>query len=204
MKTFLSALFIILMMIGCQDTSNIIDPIDNPYSDRLNKKPTHEEYELIPLPTKAPEWQGVTLSVSKEINGSTGGQVQMFNYYITASGLPFFISIRLDIPKNAFTGTQTITMILDDEYAYIHFYPEMEFNKDLILNQYFQGIDLIQFTGNYQQDMDFVYIDDDGELELIEKNSVTLNNIVGLVKIQGARIPHFSRFGWIRMQESGI
>jgi len=204
MKFFLSALFTILMMIGCQDTSNITDPIDNPYSDGLNKKPSHEEYELISLPTKAAEWQGATFSVSKQINGNTGGQVQMFDYYVTSSGLPFYIFISLNIPKNAFTGTQTITMTLDDEYAYIHFYPEMDFNKDLILNQYFQGIDLIQFGGNYLQEMDFVYIDDDGKLEVIEKNSVTLNNIIGLVKIEGARIPHFSRFGWIRLQGSGI
>lgn len=205
MKFILTYIFTILILLGCQEISNVTDPLNDNNSNILEKNPSvQQEYEMILLPPKAPEWQGVTFSVSKEINGNVGGEVRMFEYYITDSGLPFFIYVKLEIPKKAFHGTKTITMTLDDEYASIHFDPGMNFKKDLILNQYFQGIDLFFFRGNYMEEMDFVFIDDDGNIEMMERNGVTLNKQIGLIEVLDAKIPHFSRFGWVRKQASGI
>jgi len=197
MKYLLSAIFVIFFMISCQDSSNIIDPATSTAPLSFNNDGL-SQYELIPLPPKSPEWEDSVFTVSKEINGNAGGVIQMFKYYITSSGSPCFIYIDLRIPKNAFTGTKNITMTLDDEFTAIHFYPEMNFNKTLLLTQYFQCIDLIPILSNWARRIDFVYINDDGEIEIIQKNGIGINNLLGLVKVINARLHHFSRYGWIR------
>jgi hypothetical protein len=101
----------------------------------------------------------------------------------------------LRIPKGAFQGTEIITMTVNDEYAAIHFYPEMVFFKNLKFFQSFEGLDL----ENYQTGkLDFVFITDDGTLELIKKNGVQVVFPQGIVRVQNAKLPHFSRYGWIR------
>lgn len=197
MKYLTTIIFALFILISCNDSSNITYPILNTTSQTLSKDGLNE-YELIPLPAKSPAWEDSIFAVSKVINGNVGGVIQMFRYYITASGSPCFVYIYLSIPKNAFTGTKNITMTLDDEIAAVHFYPEMNFNKSLILNQYFQCIDLIPILGNWTNRIDFCYIKANGEIEIIQKNGVEINNLLGLVKVTGSRLPHFSRYGWIR------
>jgi hypothetical protein len=59
-----------------------------------------------------------------------GGNVTLFKYYITESGWLFYIYAKLDIPEDAFEGTKTITITLDEEFATMHFYPETPTNWD--------------------------------------------------------------------------
>ncbi|MCW8803773.1 MAG: hypothetical protein OQK57_05180 [Ignavibacteriaceae bacterium] len=86
-------------------------------------------------------------------------------------------------------------MTVDDEYAAIHFYPEMAFDETLNFFQSFEGLHLENYpTGT----LDFVFIADDGSVELIKKNGVQVVVPQGIVRVQNAKLLHFSRYGWIR------
>jgi hypothetical protein len=194
MKYLTTIIFALFILISCNDSSNITDPILNTTSQTLSKDGLNQ-YELIPLPPKSPAWEDSIFTVSKVINGNVGGVIQMSRYYITASGSPCYIYIYLSIPKNAFTGTKNITMTLDDEFAAVHFYPEMVFAKELRLFQSFEGLQLENLpTGT----IDFVFIHDDGSIELIKKNGIQIVVPQGIVRFQNAKLLHFSRYGWIR------
>jgi len=194
MKYLTTIIFALFILISCNDSSNITDPILNTTSQTLSKDGLNQ-YELIPLPPKSPAWEDSIFTVSKVINGNVGGVIQMSRYYITASGSPCHVYIYLSIPKNAFTGTKNITMTLDDEFAAVHFYPEMVFAKELRLFQSFEGLQLENLpTGT----IDFVFIHDDGSIELIKKNGIQIVVPQGIVRFQNAKLLHFSRYGWIR------
>jgi len=116
-------------------------------------------------------------------------------YYISDLGDSVIMEVDLRIPAGAFQGTKTITMLVDDEYAAVHFSPEMTFDISLRLFQQFEGLDLEQYpTGT----IDFVYIDNNGSIQTVKKNGVQVVVPQGIVRVQNAKLLHFSRYGWIR------
>ena len=198
MKSILTILLLCMVLLwGCDTSSDL--SLNTSEANTASSLSKLTNYELILLPEKSPLWMDSVFTVSKEIDGKQGGVVQMLKYYITESGLPFFMYVKLEIPKKAFNGTKTITMTVDNNFAIVHFYPEMNFSKSLTLNQYFQGIDLIEFMDDdYIEKTDFVYIDDDGLIEPILRNLTVINKMLGLIKVEDAELQHFSRYGWIR------
>jgi hypothetical protein len=205
MKSILTLLPITILLLGCQEATNVTDPLENSTNYTFNKYP-EANYDLIILPSKAPEWEDSTFTVRKEIDGEDGGNVTLFKYYITESGYPFYIYATLDIPENAFQGTKIITMTLDEEFATIHFSPETQtyWDKPFILNQYFQGMDFVGLFGKNINiafdDLDFVYQNSNGQVEIVKKDAFEFNSHWGLIKVLGAKLTHFSRYGWIRIQ----
>lgn len=193
-------LMIVVFILGCEDTSNIIDPINSSVSVNYNKI-TLYDYELIPLPPKSPLWVDSIFTISQMIDGNIGGRIIMEKYYIAANGDSIAIFADLDIPAGAFHGTENISLTIDDEFAAIHFFPSMVFADTLKLFQSFRGLDLCNFSNGT---LDFVFIDDEGNIELIKKNGIQVNIPQGFVRVQNARITHFSRYGWVRKNEGGI
>jgi hypothetical protein len=188
MKTLVWGLLLLsVFLIGCEDTSNIIDPIGTSLSPQYNKI-TNFDYELIPLPPKSPLWSDSIFTISKMIDGAVGGSIIMEKYYIADNGDSISIFADLRIPAGAFPGTETISMTVDDEFAAIHFLPSMVFEDTLHLFQSFKGLDLINYSSGT---LDFVFIDDEGNIELIKKNGVQVNMPQGFVRVQNALILHF-------------
>jgi len=198
MKTLLSTIFTILFLVSCQDTANVTDSLVNPKDNSISKDP-ELHYNII-LPPKAPEWQDSIFTVSKEINGNLGGFIYLNKYYIAANGDSVVINARLLIPTFAFQGTETITIRVDDKYASLHFTPSMAFAKNLKLYNSFSAIDL---NGFEKKSLDFVYVTDDGSIELLKKKSIQIFPKWGLIQVNSVELPHFSRFGWVRMHVSG-
>ncbi len=198
MKNILIFLVTVLL-IGCETNSDLsINYLEKTIENSL---PNSFEYELILLPEKSVVWEDSVFSISQVINGSTGGRITMEKYYVSNLGDSIIIEADLRIPPGAFSGTETISMVVDNQYAAIHFYPEMIFEDTLKLIQKFAGLQLDNYnTGT----LDFVFIDDDGTVELIKKNGVQINVSQGSVKVQNAKLTHFSRFGWIRKFNSPI
>ena len=200
MKTILIILLTtIILHWGCDNPSDLAVNI----SEKNNgvSKSAKNNYEQIPLPAKSSLWIDSVFTVSKEINGSVGGRMIMDKYYIADDGDSIIIHADLRIPEGAFQGTKMITMTVDNEYAAIHFYPEMIFADTLKLFQSFEGLHLENYsTGT----LDFVYIHDDGSIELIKKNGIQVINPQGIVRVQNAKLLHFSRYGWIRKTVSPI
>jgi hypothetical protein len=139
--------------------------------------------------------------MSKAIDGSAGGRMIMEKYYIANDGDSVSIEVDLRIPAGAFQGTKNITLIVDNNYATVHFYPEMIFDDTLRLFQRFKGLHLENYvTGTF----DFVFIRDNGTTELIKNNGLQVVVPQGIVRVQNAKLYHFSRYGWIRKPETPI
>jgi hypothetical protein len=189
-------LFALALLWGCEPSNDqIVNTPDNISSSALF---LNVNCELIPLPEKSPLWVDSVFTMSNEIDGSVGGRMLMKKYYFSDTGDSIFIKADLTIPAGAFNGTKLISMTVDNEYAVIHFSPEMVFADTLRLFQTFEGLNLEEYpTGT----IDFVYVNTNGSVELIKKNGMQLVVPQGIVRVQNAKLLHFSRYGWIRKLE---
>ena len=199
MRYLLSTLLLIIILIaGCETSSDLlIDPANtsNNSTNEFFIEGGIFTYKLMPLPPKSPLWQDSVLTMSQIINGEIGGQMIMEKYYISLDGDSIHIWADLSIPAGAFQGTETITMTVDDEFAAMRFYPNMVFQDTLKLSQGFEGLDL---TNCNHGTVDFVFIDDDGTIEIIKKNGLQIIIPQGIVRVNNAKLFHFSRYGWVR------
>lgn len=194
MKNILTILLVtIVLLFGC-DTSS--DLSINSSEDNFSKSSISlTPYGLIPLPNKSPLWADSLFTMSQVIDGSVGGRMIMEKYYIAEDGDSVIIKADLRIPPAAFQGIETISMTVDKKYAAVHFSPKMVFADTLKLFQSFEGLHLENYpTGT----LDFVFISDGGSIELIKKNGVQVVVPQGIVRVQNAKLLHFSRYGWVR------
>ena len=184
MKITLSTLLlIILFLVGCSDTP--VSPV----------KSENHSYQLIKLPKKSGLYIENTYAVTDTIDGEVGGTIRLNESYIAADGHTVYIDVMLKFKHNSFPGVAIITITADDEYAAVDFSPEMTFDVPLELNLAFQGLDLDSLnltTGDY----DFVYIDGEGNVEVIGYNAIHVNEDQGKLWVTQADIPHFSRYAF--------
>ena len=191
-------LLIAVLLLACEEPSNITNPVFNSQPE-YKIIATDFDYKLIPLPPKSPLWRDSILTVSQVINGDVGGRIIMEKYYIAESGDSVTIFADLRIPAGSFSDKETISMTVDSKYSVIHFLPSMVFADTLKLFQSFKGLDLSNYTN---ETLDFVFINKEGNIELIKKNGVQVNILQGFVRVQNAKLLHFSRYGWIRRHDS--
>ena len=194
MKTILSiSLAAVVLFWGCDTSPDLlVNSFENNNANTFSKI---TQYDLIPLPQKSALWQDSVLTVSKVINGNLGDSIELEKYYISEKGDSITVWADLTFPPGSFNGIEEITITVDDEFAFLHFTPSMVFQDTLKLFQGFRGLDLSNYdTGT----IDFVYLKDDGTIELIKKNGVQIVKPQGIVRVQNAKILHFSKFGWIR------
>ena len=190
-------LFAIVFLWGCEPTNDQI--INTP--DNISSSPLflNVNCELIPLPEKSPLWVDSVFTMCREIDGSVGGRMIMEKYYISGIGDSVFIKADLRIPAGAFNGTKLISMTVDSEYAVIHFSPEMVFEDTLRLFQTFEGLNLEEYpTGT----IDYMYVNTNGSVDLIKKNGMQIVVPQGIVRVQNAKLLHFSRYGWVRKYDT--
>ena len=179
---------VIVVAIGCDTSTDLtVNPAENNSNTQV--------FELIPLPKKSALWMDSVFTISQVIDGSVGGRIIMANYYISETGDSVEFELDLRIPAGAFQGSETITLTVDSDSAAVNFYPEMVFADTLQLFQSFEGLNLENIqTGT----IDYVFIRDDGSIELIKKNGTQIVVPQGIVRVQNAKLLHFSRYGWIR------
>ena len=79
--------------------------------------------------------------------------------------------------------------------AVVDLYPQMTFDNPLNLNLTFSGLDL---TGVNPSEVNFYYIDPDGNLEIAENDGITVDIANGTLSVKNAKIPHFSRYGFAK------
>jgi hypothetical protein len=85
-------------------------------------------------------------------------------------------------------------MIVDDKTCTATFSPHMEFNKDVIFNATFTGIDL---DGVNPATVKFAYLAEDGSVEYAANDGIIVDKSRGKLVVINARIPHFSRYGFV-------
>jgi hypothetical protein len=180
---FLAALFIL----SCMDTP--IAPI----------KSDNQPVQLIKLPPKAGLNVETPIFVTKTIYGEDGGTLKIKESYVALDGHTVNVDVILKIKKNSFSGEETITMTVGDDYAGVEFFPPMTFSKATELDVTFEGIDLNELdsrSGNY----DFVYADSDGNVldADIDYNQLQVKESQREISVKKAKLNHFSRYAFIR------
>jgi len=184
MKTALfSCLLSAVLLLGCADTSNT--PVES----------DSHSYQLIKLPPKAGLSVETIFSTTKRIDGKRGGEIKIKKSYIAEDGHTVKIDAKLKVKKNSYEGNVDITFTIDDEFAAASFSPHMVFNKPLELDLKFEGIDL-ELLNLTQGDYDFVFIDDNGDIEITQYNGLHVNESKGKIWVTKANLNHFSRYGF--------
>jgi hypothetical protein len=100
----------------------------------------------------------------------------------------------LTIPSGAFSGELTFDIIFDMENYTVELYPSpFTFDIPVLLDLRFTGANLLTSDSAV---MEFDYLD--GEEDTITYNYMKVDPDRGLLIIEGAQLPHFSRYGWVR------
>ena len=118
-----------------------------------------------------------------------------FNYeYQTKEGNTITIWAKLYIPNGAFDGVEEISMIVNNEFGTISFYPHIVFSDSADFDVTYTGIDL---SGINPNSVDFIFQNYDGSPEQINYDEITAMISEGKLELIKAKIPHFSRYGFV-------
>jgi len=157
-------------------------------------------YELIPLPVRSPIYLDSVFTITSTIIGELGGRLLLDRSYVSENGQLVTMLIDMVIPPNSFQGQRRITLTVDKDFAAVRCLPAMEFKFPLILLQTFTGLEIQDFQTE-EDDFDFVYIKKNGKIEQVERTSIIVNKSLGILSVIGAKLDHFSRYGWVRKSE---
>lgn len=178
-----------LFVIGCAEESNILSPVNNTSENEPN-------WILLPQPDNMNV--EATFSTSEWISGRNGGDLELYEIY---SGGPFGqvkIEAEAKFKRYSFWGDKYITMTIDDLTGTASFIPSMVFNRDVVYNVTFTGVDL---SGINPANVRFAYLATDGSVEYADNDGITVNASNGMLKVTNAKIPHFSRYGFVNKDE---
>lgn len=127
----------------------------------------------------------------KLINGDLGGIVDIDH---NIGRIQIYGS--LEVPSGAYTGEQKIKVELNRQYAVQDYSPSpFEFYQPLVLNLEYRNLDL---RGIDPKDIDFYYIKDDFTFIKAKYMYIEVDVQAGVLKVVGAELPHFSRYGWAK------
>ncbi len=182
-KILLLLIPVMLIIAGC--SQSILEP---------NAPALEVQKSVIQLPSPNSLSIENDFSVSEEIDGSRGGMVKMNESYSSESG-QVTIKAKLKIPRDAFSGTETIGYLVNDADGSIDFSPGMPFNEDLSFDIKFTGLDLSNVNPD---DINFMYLDQDFTTHPVEYSSLTVDTERGILEVKDAVITHFSRYIWSR------
>jgi len=188
MKKLVSIILLSLFfMVGCQDDNSILEPTNDLSDFSLNKGRRILDYKNKDLDDFSD-----FLSNYNIVLGYTGGDIP-FNYDAPNG---FSVEGNITIPEGAYFGLKQFSVEFDMESYSAHFYPSPTvFDVPLILDMKFSELDL---TGVDPDVIAFSYIGLDGILETAECKSIRVDVKKGTLEVVGAKLPHFSRYGWTR------
>jgi len=180
-------LILIPLFWGCSD-NNLISPEP--------KKGMQKTWIQLPQPENDLSTE-MEFSSLKEIDGNKGGEIRIDKKYPTPGGVnkEVKISAVLKFQSGSFSGKRDITMVIDDINGTVTYSPSMNFDKPAILDLIFEGIDL---TGVNKDQVDFVYIGEDGLFYPVSYKEIKVDLLRGRLELVDGLIPHFSRYGWGR------
>ncbi len=182
MKKLIIFLLFGFLLASCSNFDSTTEPIANNSQKRIIKMPSHSK-------TAVEE----TFSTSKEINGIVGGKIDFNFSYTSDAGTPVNIYGTLTIPAGAFQYTTTIRLDLNTDEAVIDCYPTpTTFDKPLLLDMTHEGLNL----DGVDNSADFYYIKTDSNFESLNKNNKVIQYSNDKLEVKGAKLPHFTRFGW--------
>jgi hypothetical protein len=196
-KAILLIILIGITFLGCSDnldnTLLSISDVENLTDPRLERDP-HTDRNTANTDLKK-------LSVSKLINGETGGELIIDTTYINYQGRLINVFGRIFFVDSSFTGTTEFTMVLHPEDTSVELFPHnMVFDRVARVSVWYTGVDLDAMGYNTTGHVDFAFFADDGSTEIIpapaQQSHVNMEQ--NTIKVLNAQLHHFSRYGWIR------
>jgi len=186
MKTFLAVMITgIFFFAGCSEKDSIVNPENNQTSAP----------NWITLPQRSGNLVEAETSTTKNINGSSGGEIIIdWNYNGGPHGEVKVIA-KLKFLSGSFSGTKTITMVVNDVDGTITYSPSMNFNKPAELYVKLEGLDLY---GINPDSIDFSYHDPSGSFGQVDYKEIQVDISSGTLELKEGKIPHFSRYGFSR------
>jgi hypothetical protein len=125
------------------------------------------------------------------VDGSKGAVLFVRKSWRNKENKKISLSDILRIPKGAHEGLLTFDMIFDLEDYAMELYPSPHtFNQPVIFDMNFRNINIPEGLN-----VDFTYMD--GE-EKLQYTYVNCSHEKGTLRVKGAQLHHFSRYGWTR------
>ncbi len=183
----LSIIVLLLISIGCSEQASLNSP-------ELTVQKQEPNW-LVSLPDNGFKLSK-KYSASELIDGSKGGEVKLKD---EIDGGPFGkikVDSKLKANKNSFTGTLTISTEIDDINLLTTFGPAYVFDQPLEYDLKLEGIDLKGIISS--NDLDFVYQSSNGTIHQCEYDKIDVDLNKGKIEVKKAKLPHFSRYGFIR------
>ena len=185
MKNLLKIIMLFgIILQGCSENLDMNSPVENP-------KP---EANLLVLPAANGMQVNKEWTVSEKINGAQGGSLSNYvSYYGGAFG-KVTIDANIEFTNGAWPGKETISMTLSSENTSVAFGPSMTFNRTVLFNITYKGLDL---NGINTSKLKFVYLAEDGSIEVAACDAIVADASIGKLQVVNAVIPHFSRYGFV-------
>jgi hypothetical protein len=176
-----------------------------------SEQPTLNAPEDSSIAKAEPDWVSLPAQVSDKgmsvmtfpsfkagdyIDGEKGGKIKIDEKYEGPNG-EVMVKAEIEFKKGAFEGVKYITMVLSTEFGSATFSPHAIFNEDAIYNAEFKGLDLSGMSEEKAKQIKFVYQALDGSYEYIDFSKVEVDVKEGKLKVKDAKLPHFSRYGFV-------
>ena len=174
-----------LFVVGCSEESSVLSPVgDTSFS----------EPNWIALPDNNSLSINGDVSVSRMLYGTDESLLEINTGY---AGGPFgWISITANarFQRNSFTGQRYTTLSVNDKFGTATFSPSGTFSKPVIYNLTIMGVDLSKVD---PAKVSFVYLSPDGKYYKPVYDKIYVEKQSGKMQIINARLPHFSRYGFV-------
>ena len=145
-----------------------------------------------------------TIVASAQIDGAIGGQITIQQDIIDSTGRVINIYANLVVPIGAYQGIKTISMEVDWKNASVDFNPSMQFDNSLTFGFMLTNLPLAQMGYRHGDSVKFVYIDPSGNTFPILSKEVSMNYYWGRLRVNNAKIQHFSRYGFVRKADNPV
>ena len=190
MYKYLSILmFLALLVVGCTDNSNIVSPVDN--TENNSEITSNPNWITLPQSTETALKKDV--AVSKLINGWEESELAINTRYWSRRGR-ISIYANAEFQKDSFIGKRYVTMSVNDDFGTTSFSPSGTWLKPVIFNLRITGIDLSNVDPSK---VSFVYMAPNGTYHEAQYDSIYINKRWGILQVFNAKLPHFSRWGFI-------
>lgn len=202
MKRLLLIIILAIFAFGCAQESGLNDP----YGSAPDQNQVTASRFDTPPANQPVQCFGENMDYFKShynrlvfMNGKTGGTINV--KYTYPGGEKLEATLRVE--PGSYNGYKLFTIDFDLNNLSVELFPSGEFLIPVHLNLKYKNVDWSKYAGKLNLDNpDFYYIprNEDAGLEIVGYQFVkyTGKNGDNSLLVQDARLPHFSRFGFVR------
>ena len=182
-----------LFFTACSEESSFTSPMNIDNQEQITAASAQPNWVQLPKSTK--NTLSKKISAGKLITPDKEDKITIRADWEGGNHGQVKINATIQFKKGTVKEDTYITMELNSQTGVVTFQPHMMFNTNAIYTVEFEGIDL---DGVDEDNIDFVYLNPNGDYEYMDANKIKVDVSQGKMKINKAKLPHFSRYGFIR------